>query len=77
MTSQPKDASPAVETPPKMGMIKFSHFFKYATRGDKMLIALGTVGAVLCGVLLPAIAIIMGEITNTFNPRSTAAEILH
>jgi ATP-binding cassette subfamily B (MDR/TAP) protein 1 len=77
MTSKPGNASPGAKgRPPKMEMIKFGHFFKYATRYEKFLVAIGSVGAVLCGVLLPSISIVMGEITNTFNPTNTAPAIL-
>jgi ATP-binding cassette subfamily B (MDR/TAP) protein 1 len=58
-------------------MIKFSHFFKYATKRDRFLIALGSIGAVLCGVLMPSISIVMGSITNTFNPTNSPEDILH
>jgi len=57
-------------------MINFSQFFKFMTRGDKALMALGTIGALLSGFLMPCISIAMGAVTNTFDPSNSGDEIL-
>ena len=49
-------------------MINFSKFFQFISPKDKMMIAIGSMSAVLAGALLPTLAIVMGEVTNTFNP---------
>jgi len=36
---------------------------------------IGTISAIICGLLIPSLAIVMGEITNTFDPDNTAKEI--
>ncbi len=51
-------------------MIKFSKFFTYMSRKEKALMILGTIGALLAGFLLPCMAIAVGELTNTFDPRN-------
>jgi hypothetical protein len=49
-------------------MIKFSKFFSYMTVKEKMLMVLGTIGALLAGFLLPCMSIAVGELTDTFDP---------
>lgn len=36
----------------------------------------GGLSAIFCGVLIPAIAIITGEVTNTFDPDNTKDETM-
>jgi hypothetical protein len=39
------------------------------------LIFFGTVGAIIAGAIVPAIAIVMGEITDAFNPSNSTASV--
>jgi ATP-binding cassette subfamily B (MDR/TAP) protein 1 len=57
-------------------MIKFSKFFTYMTTKEKWLMFLGTVGALLAGFLLPCMAIAVGELTDTYDPRNGKDKIL-
>jgi len=56
-------------------MIPFSLYFRYLTPTDKLLVTIGSISAIVAGCLLPSMAIIMGEITNTFDPDNTADDI--
>jgi len=56
-------------------MIAFSTFFRYLTLADKFLIGIGSISAIIAGCLMPSMSIVMGEITNTFDPDNTADEI--
>ena len=57
-------------------MVKFSQFFKYIKGKDKFLLIVGSISAVCCGISLPSMAIIVGEVTNTFDPRKSSDDIL-
>ncbi len=46
------------------------------TPKEKLLLAIGTIGAILCGAMLPALAVILGAITNTFDPRNTGSDVM-
>lgn len=37
---------------------------------------LGTMGAIIAGAFIPSISLVMGEVTNTFDPNNTKDEIL-
>lgn len=56
-------------------MTDFKNFFRYMTAKEKTLLVLGTIGAIIAGCLTPSLAIIMGEITQTFDPDNTADTI--
>ena len=49
-------------------MVPFKIFFRYVSVKEKILIALGTISAIGCGGLLPSMSLIMGDITNSFDP---------
>lgn len=59
----------------KPEMIKFSLFFKYMTPRDKCLMYIGGLSAVLCGILLPSLAIVIGAVTDTFSPSNSSDHI--
>lgn len=63
--------------PPKedIEMIDFKNFFRFVTRKEKALMYIGLIAAVITGILLPAMGIIMGEVTNTFDPDNSGEEI--
>lgn len=46
--------------------VSISKFFKYNSRKDNVMLAIGTMGAVIAGLMLPSIALIMGSIANNF-----------
>jgi ABC-type multidrug transport system fused ATPase/permease subunit len=46
------------------------------SRRDKFLLAVGTFAAIVGGCLVPSLAIIMGQITENFDPRKPKNEIL-
>ena len=52
-------------------MVPFRFFFRYLTLKEKVLLFFGIFGA-----LLPSMALIMGDVTNTFDPDNTRDEIL-
>lgn len=56
-------------------MIDFKNFFRFVTRKEKALMYIGLIAAVITGILLPAMGIIMGEVTNTFDPDNSGEEI--
>lgn len=51
-----------------MKAIKFSKFFTYVTFREKILMFVGTLGAIFAGALMPAISIVIGNISDTFDP---------
>ena len=57
-------------------MVKFSIFFRYLTLKEKVLMWIGAFSAIACGALLPAIAIVIGEVTDTFDPDNSPDDIL-
>lgn len=71
-----KGKSESDTAPKKPEMIQFSAFFRYLRCRDKFLLIVGTVCAVLCGCLLPSMAIMMGLVTNAFNPTNSPDDIL-
>ena len=60
----------------KKEMIPLNKFFTYMTGKDKVLLVIGGVSAVIAGAIVPCMAIAMGEITNTFDPRVAPDEVL-
>lgn len=57
-------------------MIPISKFFTYLTRKDKVLMWIGTISSLIGGAVLPCMAIAMGEVTNSFDPRKSKEEAL-
>lgn len=62
--------------PEKPEMVPFSHFFMYSTASEKALLYCGYLACGLAGLLIPSVAIFMGEITVSFDPDSTVKETL-
>jgi hypothetical protein len=48
--------------------VPFKIFFRYLTFKEKIILAIGILAAIITGVLLPAVAIVMGQIVNVFAP---------
>jgi ATP-binding cassette subfamily B (MDR/TAP) protein 1 len=53
--------------------VSIRRFFEYNTRKDNIMLAIGTIGAVIAGLLLPSIALIMGSIANNFGDDDVGA----
>lgn len=62
--------------PKQPEMINFSKFFTYMNCTQKFMMVIGTIGAIVAGVLLPSLAIVMGAVTNTYNPSNTKDQVL-
>ena len=46
--------------------ISFFKFFKYLSTADRILLYIGTLAAILAGMILPSIATIMGNVAEAF-----------
>lgn len=58
-------------------MLKVSTFFRYINRREKFYMIIGTISAVFTGILLPGMAILIGLITNTYDPDNTPEDVFH
>ena len=76
MTNVNKVANKPSDDHADIKMIPFSYFFRYMNTKQKWLLAIGTVGSVLCGALLPALAVTLGAITDTFDPQNKGANLM-
>lgn len=56
--------------------IAFKKFYTYVSGREKIYMTIGTIGAVVGGGLIPAIALIMGDVTDTFSPSSSPNAVL-
>lgn len=43
---------------------------------EKILIVIGTIGAIVGGALVPSVSIVMGDVTDTFNPNEDPSAVL-
>lgn len=57
-------------------MVPLSKYFTYVRGKDRALMIIGTVSAIVAGCLLPAMAIIMGAILNSFGYNDNKDEVL-
>ena len=76
MTNLNKVANKPSEKKEDIEMVPFSYFFRYMSTKEKWLLTIGTIGSVLCGALLPALAVILGAITDTFDPSNKGADLM-
>jgi ATP-binding cassette subfamily B (MDR/TAP) protein 1 len=56
--------------------IRFRKFFTYITPFEKLLLVIGTFGAIVAGGIYPALAIVSGKLVNTFSPTNYGDDIL-
>jgi len=70
----PPAAAPRPGAPP---MVSMSKFFEHNRPTEKILLIVGTIAAVIAGALLPSMAIVLGEVINTFDPASGGRDILY
>ena len=50
-------------------------FFSYNSRKDNLMMLIGTLGAIIAGLMLPSIALIMGSIANNFGDQTDASNM--
>ena len=65
---------PGADGEPKT--ISFFTFFRYLSPHDKVLLYTGTAAAVLAGMILPSIALIMGNVTAAFTDGASKQTII-
>lgn len=58
-------------------MVPFFELLKFATRKDKIHMAIGTVAAVIAGAASPFLAVVFGSMVNSFGPSSTPDLVVH
>ena len=51
-------------------------FYTYINGWEKLYLAIGITGAVVGGGLVPAVALILGDVTDTFDPKSGLSDLL-
>jgi len=59
------------DAPPPAKMISYFKLFKYSSCADKLLVAVGVLMAILSGAVLPAIAIVVTNVIDAFDPQKT------
>lgn len=42
-----------------------------------MLLIFGTIGAIVAGAMYPALAVVIGQLTNAFSPENSPADTVH
>lgn len=63
----------AKETDKTINLIKF---YSFMTWREKIYFAIGLVGAIVGGALIPSLSLIIGDVTDTFKPTSSPTELL-
>ncbi|RLN82976.1 hypothetical protein BBJ28_00011307, partial [Nothophytophthora sp. Chile5] len=56
-------------------LVPMSELFSYADGTDKLLMFVGTVGALAAGLSQPIQIVLYGDVFNSFNPRDTTTDI--
>ncbi|CAH0486838.1 unnamed protein product [Peronospora farinosa] len=56
-------------------VVSMAELFSYADGIDKLLMVLGTIGALVAGVSQPIQIVLFGDVLNTFNPEDSGANI--
>lgn len=56
--------------------VSFCRFLAYNSSRDKFIMTIGTIGAVLAGLLLPSISLVMGEVSQAFGPDNSGENTL-
>ncbi|KAL4128880.1 hypothetical protein PRIC2_007860 [Phytophthora ramorum] len=70
------DESPSKDKPaPEGQLVSMGELFSYADRTDKLLMFLGTIGALAAGISQPIQIVLFGDVLNTFNPADPGADI--
>ncbi|OWZ18023.1 ABC transporter [Phytophthora megakarya] len=70
------EQSPSKDKPTANGqVVSMGELFSYADRIDKLLMFLGTIGALTAGISQPIQIVLFGDVLNTFNPADPDANI--
>ncbi|RLN93018.1 hypothetical protein BBJ28_00012593, partial [Nothophytophthora sp. Chile5] len=56
-------------------LVPMSELFSYADKTDRLLMAVGTVGALAAGVSQPIQIVLFGDVLNSFNPKDPGSNI--
>ena len=59
----------------KEDMIKFHQLYRYCTSGEKFIAFFGCFSSILSGATAPFVAVIMGNIIELFDPKSTSDQV--
>lgn len=60
----------------KSKTVAFRRLFGFADRLDKVLMAVGSVGAVVNGLCMPYMTILFGELTDSFGQSGTGHDVV-
>ncbi|RLN95263.1 hypothetical protein BBJ28_00026882, partial [Nothophytophthora sp. Chile5] len=66
-----EDEEEVLTTKPETNVLPFTELFAFADLTDKMLMAVGTVGGMVAGVMRPLQIVLLGDVINAFNPTSS------
>lgn len=72
---KPAEAPAAAAKPPMPQMVPFGKFFKFCSPFEKVLYYVGMLSGIFAGAFLPALGIVIGEITVSFDPDQTGSDI--
>ena len=73
-SEQAEPAKKEQEEKPKT--VPLSELFRYRSKSDKVLFGVGLFASVLTGLAMPSFVILLGEVTNSFDPTSSASDTL-
>ena len=62
------------EEPPKQA--SFKALLRYISPTDKVLVIIGSISAIIAGLAMPTMVIMLGEITNAFDPNAAPEDTL-
>ena len=74
MSNGGKGRKSVLDTHPKP--VNFCRFLKYNNRKENVLLALGSMGSICAGLLLPSISLVMGQVTTAFGPGQDYSDTL-
>ena len=68
MSSKEDNLKEKPKKPPTPQTIPLSKFFSFITPQQKLLLVIGTLSAIVAGFLMPAIGLVLGYVTDGYNP---------
>lgn len=72
-----KNSTQKTNTKKEIEQVDFKKFYTFITFREKFYLILGTIGAIIGGGMIPSISIIMGDVTDTFDPSTSPDKVLH
>src|SRR5688572_19652908 len=60
----------------KFNSVSFKTLFRYASKKDYFLMFLGAIGAAVDGAAMPFVALLMGDVADSFGPTNTGDDIV-